>query len=734
MQLRNTTLNSKTLICATLSIAFVASNVQTTFAQSASNDPADELDEIIVTGMFDEPDRVTGSAHRVDEATLEAYRYNDINRILNLVPGVYSREEDGVGLRPNIGLRGGSADRSQKVTLMEDGVLISPAPYSAPAAYFFPLTARMVGVEVYKGPSSIQYGPQTIGGAINLVSAPVPDGDVMQAELSGGTDGYRHARARVGTKVGELGLIAEYMHLGSDGFKEIDGGGDSGFEKNEIVVKGAHPIGPGVLELRLSYADEVSNETYLGLTEEDFRADSDRRYRASVLDRMDWEWVSGRATWQQPLLGGDLNVTGYFQTFDRAWLKFNNFSGADIREVLANPDSPFNQLFVSILNGTDTDGISGSPDDIRIGTNDRSFDSSGLQGSLGWTFGGDVRHAVEVGARLHTDRIRRLHDEFGYEQLSGEILQNDQPRLITADNTGYTRALALWVRDEIRFGRWTIVPGLRVEAIDNSFTNRLALQKQDNDYLEALPGFGMTWEATDNLLLLLGVHRGFSPAAPSLTADLKPEESINYEFGGRWNGSAGRFEVIGFFNDYSNLTAICTVSAGCNPDELDTQTNAGEVQTLGAEVGWNQVFQLTQNIAVPAAFTYTYTESEFREAFSSTNPQFGDVEPGYELPYIPPHRWNLNVGLEGLSWGMQLSVTHTARMRDQAGIGPIAVDEGSDESTVVDLSASYDISQRWRVSARLDNALDDVYVVSRRPFGARPGKPFSVQLMVMYQL
>lgn len=690
-------------------------------AGAADEAPA-RLENLTIFGETETLTRAVGSAHALDAEQLEAFGYDNINRVLKQIPGLYIRGEDGYGLRPNIGLRGANSDRSQKVTLMEDGVLFGPAPYAAPAAYYFPLTRRLQGVEVYKGPAAIRFGPQTIGGAINLVSAPVPRQTAGSLSVAGGSDAYRRGHLRAGTTTdGGTGVFGEVVHIGTDGFKDLDGGGETGFDKTEAVAKLSRQLGGGELTLRVDVATEGSDETYLGLTESDFRADPVRRYRASARDYMGWDRHGVRADYDTVVWGGDLRLTAYDHRFDRAWTKFNNFRDADVRDVLANPDTPRNRVFYQHLTGeTDTDpNFDG--DDLLIGTNDRSFRSSGLQGQWSSRWGA---HTVSTGIRLHSDRIRRLHDELAFEMTDGRLVRNDAPRAITADNTARADALAVWATDRIALGRWLIVPGLRIEAVRTEFADRLAGASNDNETVVALPGIGVNFAASDDLTWLAGVHRGFSPASPGLT-DTDPEDAVNVEAGLRWTPSPVSLEVVAFYSDYRNLTAICTFSTGCDDARLGEQANAGRVVVHGTEVTAGWVRPLTRAWSLTVDAGYTYTHGEFREAFESTNPQFGDVEVGFELPYVPEHRANLVAGLQAPRWQADVSVSYLSAMRDTAGEGRIDSTTGSDAHTVIDLAGRVELTRRLALTARIDNLLDREYVVARRPFGARPGRPIS---------
>src|SRR5690606_5894142 len=138
------------------------------------------------------------------------------------VPGIYAVDEEGYGLRPNIGIRVSGTDRSSRLTLMEDGVPIAPAVYAAPSAYYFPTAARMNAVEVLKGSATVRSGPRTTGGAINFISTPVPEAGPDNAvsgllDVAFGTDQTLQTHAFAGGNNGRVGWLLETAQQQSDG-------------------------------------------------------------------------------------------------------------------------------------------------------------------------------------------------------------------------------------------------------------------------------------------------------------------------------------------------------------------------------------------------------------------------------------------------------------------------------------------------------------------------------------
>ncbi|WP_262423405.1 TonB-dependent receptor family protein [Brevundimonas denitrificans] len=349
---------------AAVSVLALAAALAAPTAWAADSDPT-VLEAVIVTASAEDARTVGGSATFLDDDALEVFGHADVNQVLRQVPGVFLQEEDGFGLRPNIGIRGSGTDRSGRVAVMEDGVLIAPAPYAAPAAYYFPRLARMTGVEVTKGPGAIKYGPLTTGGAINLFSTPIPEAAAGELELLGGTDGALRAHGWAGgwAPLGqglEIGGLIEGLREESDGFKALDNGGPTGFGIDDLVFKLALRTGPGAalpqsLELKHQTYDETSHETYLGLTLADFGDDPFRRYNGSQADRMDVAHDTWQLTHRIALSSAlDLTTVAYRTDTTRAWYKLNdvrNSAGTGwvgISAVLADPAAYADQMAVLV--------------------------------------------------------------------------------------------------------------------------------------------------------------------------------------------------------------------------------------------------------------------------------------------------------------------------------------------------------------------------------------------------
>ena len=696
-----------------------------------------EVREVFVGSMFagDELPRVAGSAHVITERELEREEHDDIHRMLASVPGVYTRTEDGYGLRPNIGLRGANPDRSAKITLLEDGVLMGPAPYSAPAAYYFPLATRMVGLEVFKGPSAIRHGPNTIGGAINMRTRAIPGRHTSMVDAAAGRFGYLKGHGFYGTSYKGFGVLAEAAHVETSGFKELPSSRDTGFRKNDTMLKLGYQT-PGdartrhAIELKGGFGNESSNETYLGLTREDFDADPYRRYAASDGDNMSW-WRT-QAELAYSLQQGDaieVEARAYRHDFDRTWRRLDRFrSGPALTEVLANPDAGQAAVLAAILRGEQDALLPNQA--LLVNNNNRRFVSQGVQSVFKWTPQWRVvKNDLEVGARVHHDWIERDHTSDAFMMTAGALVPDGTDRVPVVRNRAESIAAAFHIVDAVTlWDRLTVAPGVRVEVISMRFDDTLADTQQQRLDTPVTPGFGVLFSATKWLDMFAGVNRGFSAVSPSSPEDVRPEFAINYELGLRslWRGL--HTEAVGFVSDYSNLNGACTFSAGCVDGDGSEQFNAGSVLVWGLESLARYRYYFDSGLFLEARADYTYTGSRFSTTFSSPFPQWGDVEEGFELPYVPNHQIVGMLAAGGRIWGVHAGPGYAGAMRDVAGQGDIPDSERIDGFFLLDVGADVRVLERFKIYTQVNNVTNNAYIASYRPFGIRPGAPLTFML------
>lgn len=696
-----------------------------------------EVREVFVGSMFtgDDLPRVAGSAHVVTERELEREEHDDVHRMLGAVPGVYTRGEDGYGLRPNIGLRGANPDRSAKITLLEDGVLQGPAPYSAPAAYYFPLATRMVGLEVYKGPSSIRFGPNTIGGAINMRTRAIPDRHTAMVDAAAGRFGYLKGHGYYGTSHKGFGVLVEAAHVETSGFKDLPSDRDTGFRKNDTMLKLGYQTPSGsrirhAIELKGGFGTEDSDETYLGITRDDFEAAPFQRYAASDLDNMNW-WRS-QAEVAYSLRQEDtieVEARAYRHDFDRTWRRLDRFrSGPALTDVLANPDAGQAAVLAAILRGEQDALLPNQA--LLVNDNNRKFVSQGVQSVFKWTpKWGVVGNGLEVGARVHHDWIERNHTSDAFLMTSGALVPDGTDRLTVVNNRAESIAAAFHLVDAVTlWDRLTMAPGVRVEVISMRFDDALADTQQQRLDTPVTPGFGVLFSATDWLDVFAGVNRGFSPVSPSSPEDVRPEFAINYELGTRALFRELRAEAVGFVSDYSNLNGACTFSAGCIDGDGSEQFNAGSVLVWGLESLAYYRHYFDNGLFLEAGANYTYTGSRFSTTFTSAFPQWGDVEEGFQLPYVPNHQIDGMLAFGGRIWNVHASPGYTGAMRDVAGQGAIPEDERIDGFFLLDVGANVRVFERFKIYAQVNNATNNTYIASYRPFGIRPGAPLTFMI------
>ncbi len=688
--------------------------------------PEIALAEVVVIGSRDRLLATPGAGSVLESRDLERSRVFTINEALRKVPGVFARDEEGFGLRPNIGIRGLNPTRSSKVLLLEDGLPLAFAPYGDNASYYHPPVERFERIEVLKGSGQIAFGPQTIGGVINYITPAAPQQFGGALVARGGNRGFRDYQLRIGDRLGsgDTGWSASLIHKESDGARE-----NMALSVEDVALRLDHALTDRrALALRASLYREDSQVPYSGLTLAEYQANPQRNDFRN--DRFELHrWALSATLGEQFDAGLQLRTSVYYTYLDRDWWRQSSNSG----QRPADASDPACRGMQNLETSCGNEG--------RL----RQYYTAGIEsrGTRAFAFGA-LQGEMSGGLRHHVEKQDRV-------QANGDTPTARTPGTginagIREDNTRDVAASSAFLQAEFVAGAWRVTPGIRYEYVEYERRNRLPGGGTGaSRFDELIPGIGITWEWRPEVTVFAGVHRGFSPprvedviGPAGGSVELDPERSWNRELGLRLRPRTNlTLEMTAFDLDFSNQVVPASVAGGSGA----TLASAGRTSHRGLEfaaaLDLPQFMSSEVDAYLRTALTWLAEAQYLGQRFSSIPGSTTVAVQGNRLPYAPEQLATIAVGIEApLGLAAEIEAVYAgASFTDDLNSVPVSANGQRGRIggyAIVNATVSRRIAESLTVFASAKNLADRRYVADMSR-GLTPGPPRQLQLGFDYR-
>jgi Fe(3+) dicitrate transport protein len=652
-----------------------------------------------LTGTPGALERTAGSIETIDRETLENARVFNFSEALRKVSGLNIRDEEGFGLRPNIGIRGTNPTRSTKILLLEDGIPLAYAPYGDNASYYHPPIERFESVEVLKGAGQIEYGPVTVAGVVNYITPNPSEKPVFSLKLIGGNRDYFNGSAGFSGTFGKTGILVNYMRKQGEGARENMRSGLNDFSSKLVQTLNDKNI----LTFKYSHYNEDSRLTYSGLTEAEFASNPrGNQFRNDSFNLFREGFSLSHTAVFTPK--ASLTTNAYTSYFSRDWWRQSSNSSERPNRLGSDPDCRGLQDLYT------TCGNQGRLRDYRIYGIEPRFN---LQFNLG-----NVRNDLNVGFRAHYENQDR-------RQKNGD-LPTSRDGVLVENNVRQNSAYSGFVQNRFIWKNFSLTPGIRIENIKFKRTNLLNNTTGETTLTQVIPGIGVTFNLFKNTTFFAGVHRGFAPPATSdiITnnggvVDLQAERSWNYEVGARTRPINGLSVESTFFRtDYENQVVPASLAGGIGA----TLTNGGQTMHQGFELSGQidsaNLFKTTYNVYFRTAYTFLET-AEFRSIRFSQITGFTNVSvAGNRLPYAPKNLLTASIGYAYRNFDAFIESNYIGRQfsDDLNTVNPTANGQRGaiQAQTYLNATANYRV-EKWKtvffVTAK--NIFDRAFIVDR---------------------
>ncbi|HLU06027.1 MAG TPA: TonB-dependent receptor [Woeseiaceae bacterium] len=683
------------------------------------------------------PDRVEqapGATGLLTEAQLEQLRPYTLHDAFDFIPGVRALDDDALGRRTGIGIRGAPSRRSRKVLLLEDGTPINASTYLDPSGHYTPPMERLERIDVLKANGQILHGPLNNHGIINFRNKRPTEQPETSAELSFGNHGFSKQHLMHRRTDGALGTVLSYTRLEADGTFDVE---DTEFQDFYAALSWQIDERQSLSASALYYR-ERSHYDESNLTPAEFAVAP-----RTKLGRFGQEYNTIAVNYQKYDLTHNFDVTGDWSISSKVF-----FTDLDRPRFTVDPGE-YDVASLPDLVLMDGDGtfVPGPDGNGRMLSRDRHYRTYGAETRLEYAglSGERVDHVLQWGVRAEHHELldRRSEGDIG------EILTESNRGVVTRDEPYEAQAYSVFLQDVLRFGDWTVIPGLRAETYKQQkqrvFPTVEPLEEYDDSIL--LPGISVLYSGLGDLGLFASVQRGYTPAlARGSDFPLIPEIGLNTQFGARGRlGEGIAFEVAAFYNRLSNtLVQLPFIDPATGSDIF---INAVDSRAMGVDLGLRVDSDAYTNSALNlfGMLAYNYTNATFTEGLSDGN----------RVPEIPRQSGSLTLGLEHAEgWQVSASVSHQASFfTDPANTRePLLANEDGEplgpgdlldmrepivlglvpSRTTVSARAGYDFSGMTSIWIQGRNLTDKEYI-SDYSNGLRPGAERTVMAGVSLQ-
>ena len=625
------------------------------------------LPNITVYGIVPEDiNNTPGAATRLTGEQIEAFRPYTLHDALDFSPGVRTIDDDVLGRRSGIGIRGAPSRRSRKTLLLEDGAPINGTSYLDPSAHYTPPTDRLEAIDVLKGTGHVVHGPLNNHGIINFRTKRATETPVTDIDLSAGSNDTYKGHIMHRRTEGDVGIVLSYTGMHADGVFDIeemeyhDAFGSVDWEIND-----KHSLYASFLYFR-----ETSNG-----------------YDESNLLPAEFERAPRNKANRLITYGGETTATGWGQQHHEIsveYIKLNLLHNFQITDNL----SMANRVFAHDL---ERPRLTVDPEEIEFDPNSAVLDfdaggglpfTEGVEGEmvgrerLYRTYGAESRmeyanleafglnHNLQWGVRYE----RQLQDDRRGLGEDGEILDFSNRGVLTRDVELQGSAISGYIKDAIEHGDWTITPGVRVEYYEQKRHRQFIAEYDERlrptlttDHTLALPSISFLYDGFEQTQVFANVGRGYTPGFARTADDddfpLKPETGINSQVGLRSSAIKGvTLEFAGFYNIINNTI----VQLPYTDDFQNIYINAADSESYGIDLGLrfdsnahtNSAYNLYSQIA------YNYTLAEFTEDPADDEGNRVPID-GNRVPEIPKNAGSFTLGLAHDSgWDISATISH----------------------------------------------------------------------------